>query len=133
MAINDYIKIDGKKYKVMADGWSPAIARFRTDGVGLTGKTIIVDLTNSSRKSQMWQYRLRVYVSTPPDSSYGTYADLLAAYDKTTVAFEEHDSSLTHTTTIRGAIQPSLRVPTSISGICNEVYHIPLTLVKVHQ
>jgi hypothetical protein len=48
MAINDFIKIDGKKYKVVADGWSPSVARFRADTVGLTGKTIIVDLTNSN-------------------------------------------------------------------------------------
>lgn len=134
MAINTYVQINGKKYKVMADGWEPENDRQRTYDVGLTGKSIIIDLTNSTREPRQWRYRLKVFINDPdPDTTWGTYADLLAAFAQPYITLIEHDDTISHDVGFPNPIVPGPRVPAAaITGICHEVYYIPITLLEVY-
>lgn len=132
---NDYISLDGKKYKV-ADlddsSWKPAYKRQKVYGIGLTGKTIIQDFTVSDRAPRDWSLSLRVFIATPfPDSSWGAWADLLAAFNKASVTYVEHDGT-THTVGIKPPLIPQPRTGANIDGACYGIFFVPVNLVKVY-
>lgn len=133
MAFQYYIKLDGKKYKILDDGqWRPTIERPRTYQVGLTGLSIIQDFTVSSRIPQLWTGTFRIFINDPiPDSSWGGFDDLLAAYNQPAVTFIEHDDTLSHSVGIATRLDKIPRVGANISGDCNGIFHIPLQLVKI--
>jgi len=133
MTTQKYIILDGKQYAVMHDGWEPVIGRQRVTRVGLTGKTIIQDLTVSNRYPYDWAFKLKVYINDPPDSGWGTFADLQVAYEQATIAFTEHDDTLSHTATFLGQLPRIPRVPANIDGACRGVHYVPVQLKKVHQ
>ena len=130
MAVNDYITLDGKRYKVVASGYQPTTDRQRTYTVGLTGKTIVQDFTVQNRVPQTWGFRLRVFINSPDDPAYGVYADLLAAYAQPYVTFIEHDDSISHEVGINSPIVQMPRVAANISGVCNGILFIDVLLIK---
>ena len=134
MPYYDYAQLNGKKYKIQADGWEPSYGRFRSVSVGLTGKTIITDLTPTNRAPVSWKMTFKTFINDPePDSTWGTFSDILAAMAASTVTFVEHDGT-THTVVIPNDVVPKARVPAAAyTGECNEVYYIDLQLVKVYQ
>jgi hypothetical protein len=139
MAINHYIQLDGKKYRVIDDGkWAPVFDRQKTYNVGLTGKSILQDFTRSDgaggeRMPRQWIARLRVFITTPlPDASFGIWTDLLAAYNKLSITFIEHDDSLTHTVGIESPVAQLPRVGANINGECNGEFWIDVRLPKIY-
>ncbi len=137
MAYNDYIQLDGKRYKVSALGeesYRPIYDRQKTDEVGLTGCTIMQDFTYSGRVPRSWRFTLRVFINDPwPDSSYGVWNDLLVAYEQPYVIMIEHDDTQTHEVRIRSPLVPSPRTPSDISGVCNGIVFVDVNLVKVYR
>jgi len=131
MAFNDYITLNEKKYKVVADGYQPTVDRQRVYTTGLTGKTIVQDFTVLNRVPQTWGFKLRVFINDPDEAGYGTYADLLAAYQLPYVSFIEHDDSIPpHEVGIVTPIIQVPRVPANISGECNGILFIDVLLIK---
>jgi hypothetical protein len=137
----DFIILDNKKYKV-ADlddsSWKPAWKRQKKYSVGLTGKTIMEDFTRpdgvgGERLPRDWSLLLRVFIATPyPDTTWGTFADLLASSNKLAVTYMEHDGTTTQTVGILKPIIPRPRVGGNLLGECYGVFFIPVQLVKVY-
>lgn len=132
MAFNKWITLNGKKYTIVDEGWKPFVQRQKVYGIGLSGKSIIQDFTTSSREPKWWEFRIRAYTTTPPDSSWGTWTDLYAAYQQAYVSFTEHDDSKTHQVGLDSAFLRELRVPANIAGHCNGVEFIDVTLRKIY-
>lgn len=135
MAIQKYLQLNGKKYAVMHDGWEPNYGRQRSYNVGLTGKTIIQDFTVLTRTPLTLRYRLKVYINDPwPDTTWGDWADLQAAFALATCTLIEHDDSITYSVGFdQDALVPIPRVPAAaISGTANEVYYVDVNLVRIH-
>jgi hypothetical protein len=131
----NYITLDGKKYKV-ADrddsSWKPAYRRQKKYSIGLTGKTIIQDFTVSSRVPRDWSLTLRVFIATPwPDVTWGTWADLQAAFDKPSVTYVEHDGT-SHTVGIEKPLIPRPRVGANVLGECYGIFFVKVNLIKVY-
>jgi hypothetical protein len=137
MAFQDYIQLNGKKYKVTGRDLGEFQAvhdRQKTDEVGLTGLTIIQDFTVSNRTPRVWQYTLRVFINDPwPDGSFGVWADLLAVLAQPYVTFVEHDDSQSHEVLLRPALIPEPRVAGNIDGYCHGIVFVPVELVKVYR
>jgi hypothetical protein len=135
MAVNDYIELDGKRYKVAADLYEPGEDALRTHTIGLTAKTIIQDFSVANRHPQFWKFKLRVFINDPwPDDSFGTWADLRAAYlNNPYVSFVEHDDTQVHDVVIDGPLLKIPQVPANISGLCNGILLVDVELTKVHQ
>lgn len=139
--MTDFIYLDGKKYKVVdndQDSWQPARDRQRTYEVGLTGRSIIQDFTRpdgagGERMPRDFHLILRVFISTPwPDSSFGVWSDLLAAYNKPTMTYVEHDGVTTHTVGMQGQLLPVPRVGANIDGVCFGIFFVEVNLVKIY-
>lgn len=137
----DYITLDDKKYKVSDlddSSWKPVWKRQKKYSVGLTGKTIIQDFTRpdgagGERLPREWSLMLRVFISTPwPDGDWGTFADLLAASNKATVSYTEHDETTTHTVGILKPVIPRPRVGANVLGECYGIFFVPVQMVKVY-
>jgi hypothetical protein len=137
----DFITLDGKKYKVAdldENSWKPAYKRQKVYSIGLTGKTIIQDFTvpdglGGERMPRDWPLSLRVFIATPwPDATWGTWADLLAAFNKPTVAYVEHDGVTSHTVGILKPLVPRPRVGGNINGECYGIFFVQVNLVKVY-
>lgn len=136
----DHIVLDGKKYKV-ADlddsSWKPTWRRQKKYSLGLTGKTIMQDFTvpdgaGGERLPRDWQLMLRVFIATPwPDSSWGTFADLLAASNKLTVTYVDHAGN-SQTVGIEKGITPRPRAGGNILGDCYGIFFVPIQLIKVY-
>ncbi len=133
MAFQQYIKIDGKKYKVMADLYTPVRQRQRVVSLGLTGKTIIQDFTVADRIPNLWEFRLKVFIVQQTDTTWGTYANLLTAVDQDTVPFIEHDDTKTHDVTLDGLIVQEPRVPANIEGHFGGIVYVNVRLTKVYE
>ncbi|MCP4361346.1 MAG: hypothetical protein GY796_25330 [Chloroflexi bacterium] len=137
MAFQDYILLDGKKYKVVdmpgGESYQPIHDRFRRYTVGLTGLSIIQDLTPSGREPQSWRFRFKMFISDPwPDATYGTFSDFMTAYAKPAIAFTEHNDTVTHVIGILNAVAEEPRVGANIEGICNGVVYINTAMEKLY-
>jgi hypothetical protein len=140
--VTDYIQLDGKKYKV-ADlddsSWKPAWKRQKKYSVGLTGLTIIEDFTRpdgvgGERMPRDWALNLRVFISTPwPDATWGTWLDLLAAFDKPYVTYVEHDGLTAHEVGLQKPLIPRPRTGANIDGACYGIFFILVNLIKVYR
>lgn len=133
--MNDYVSIDGKKYKVSdlgGDSYKPVYDRQKTYDVGLTGKTIGQDFTILDRVPQQWLFTLRVFINDPwPDSEWGVWSDLLAASDEPYVDFIEHDGTTEHEVGIQRPLIPRPRTGANISGELNGIFFVDVVLIKV--
>ena len=133
MAWNDYITLDGKRYKVMEVLYEPTLNRQRTYQVGLTGKTLIQDFTTANRVPQWWNYRLKIFISDPePTTDYGIWDDFLAAYNQNSVPFTEFDGVTAHQVGFPVPLIQIPRVHANIEGHCNGVFYTDVMLLKVH-
>jgi len=145
MTANNYVLLNNKKYKVYAEGYQPAYDRLRVHTLGLTRKTIIQDF---GAAPQEWNFKLKVYINTPPDNTWGTWSDLMTAFSTLGVNFTDYDTSLTYdeetdsyTVTGDGAITysvlvdgPLLRIPhvaANIAGYCNGVFDVNVKLTEI--
>lgn len=143
MPYQDYITLDGKKYKVVDEGgetFTRTWDRQKTDDVGLTGLSILQDFTvnegTGDREPRVWQFQLRVFINDPwpdGDASWGVWANLLAAQRKSYVTFIEHDQATTHEVTLRSPIVPLPRVGANIDGHCHGIDFVDVTLIKVYR
>lgn len=131
----DYILLDGKKYKIVAEGYEPVINRQRVYKVGLTGLTLIQDFTVADRMPRFWNYRLRVFTANPwpDDGTWAVMDDLKAAYVKPYFEFVEFDQVTTHQVGIAHEIKELLRVPANWQGDCNGITFVDVQLLKVQQ
>jgi hypothetical protein len=114
------------------NSWKPAYKRQKVYSIGLTGLTIIQDFTNTNRVPRDWSLTLRVFIATPwPDATWGKWSDLLAAFNKPTVTYIEHDGT-THTVGIQKPLIPRPRTGANILGECYGVFFVSINLIKVY-
>ncbi|MFC1975040.1 hypothetical protein ACFLXQ_01420 [Chloroflexota bacterium] len=138
MAFQNYIVLNGLRYKVSADGYEPGYDILRTHTVGLTAKTIVQDftvvdaLTLERRDPTSWRFLLRVYINDPETSNYGVWDDLLTAFQTGVVSFTEHDDTFTHDVLIDGPLFKKPQVAANIAGLCNGRLLVDTTLTRVY-
>ena len=137
MPFNDYITLDGKKYKALDLGqgsWQPIYNRPKVYDIGLTGLSIIQDFTVSDREPRVWKMTLRVFISDPfPDNSFGVFDDFLEAYREPYIDFTEHDGVTQHVVGIESPVVQVPQVGANLEGHCNGVDWIEVSLVKIYQ
>ncbi len=136
MAFQNYIVINGLRYKVSADGYEPGYDILRTHTIGLTAKTIVQDFTVTDgpvrRDPTSWRFLLRVYINDPEAPEYGVWDDLLTAFQTGVVSFTEHDDTLTHDVLIDGPLFKKPQVAANIAGLCNGRLLVDTMLTKVY-
>ena len=140
MAFQNYIVLNGLRYKVAEDLYKPGHDVLRTHTIGLTALTIVQDFTvidpatQLPRDPQTWEFRLRVFINDPyPDASYGIWDELLAAYRLGIVDFTEHDDTKQHEVLIDGPLFKVPQVAANIAGYCNGILFLDTLLTKVHR
>lgn len=85
--VNDYITLDGKKYRVPSKTWEPSINKPETVRVTLSGA---LDLTYGPSVFKEWIGSIEAPV-TPIDSSWGSVADVRTSLaKKSSVTFVDH-------------------------------------------
>lgn len=76
--MRNYIELDGKKYHTTAKDWKPEGQVPGTLRTNLDGS---LDATFGAGEYKTWKGEIKIDV-TPPNVSYGTEADLIAALTK---------------------------------------------------
>ncbi len=135
---NSYIEINDKKYPALASLYKLSYDRQRSFEVGLTGLSIVQDLTqvdpdtDEVRMPQQWDYRLKVYIDEvdPARSDYGNMDDLLEAYAMITF---EHVDVLGNSFTVgwAGPLVPLPIVSANMDGQCYGQNVAAVQLVRV--
>ena len=85
--MNDYIVLDGKKYRTTHKQWQPAIDRPVVIKKLLSGAR---NVTFGPAMKPVWQGAVRA-VAANPDTGFGTIDDLRTTYYKlSSLAFQDH-------------------------------------------
>jgi hypothetical protein len=82
---NGYIVLDGKRYATAGRSAVESLSRAREVGLSIGAKTIIQDFGHTERP---WDMTILVQL-TPDDPLYGSDADLVTAYGKSSVTYTD--------------------------------------------
>ena len=133
--MNPYIVLDDYQYAVIEvarDSYQRIFDRQRIHEVGLDGRSIIDDYTNSNREPHNWQMTLEAYIADRPSASWGMWTDLLASYRKAYVTMVYFDGSTEWDVGIQAQLIPLPRVGANIEGHCLGVYWINVDITEVY-
>jgi hypothetical protein len=87
MTFNAYITLDGNRYAALRKSWKPVPVKASQDRLNLDGTR---DVTYGPAAFVDYQGEL-VAATSPSDTAYGSYADLLQTIAKTeSVSFTDH-------------------------------------------
>src|SRR5512133_1431823 len=96
--MNNYITLNGKKYKTQSKNWFPITNTPSTLRLTLNGG---VDVAFGPTSITEWQGTVEIE-ATPP-AGYGGYADFVTAAEaRTTLTFQDHYASTTYNVYLLG-------------------------------
>lgn len=130
-SMNDYIVLDGKRYKVSAGLYQPITSRIRSISTSLTGKTIVQDFTPATMPPKQYALRLRVFTADRTDAwGYLSYLRDVT-YPKTSIPLTLFDGTQLNVI-IAGDIKEVPRVAANISGSNEGVTYVDVLLLVVY-
>ena len=128
--MNDYIQLNGKKYKVTWTGYKPEVVAPKSIDYGITGKLLVQNFIVADRTQVIWNYEIRAYVVTPSgQTTWGDWDDIEAAAKETTIVFTDFDGT-SYTVTIANPLTPTYNTLANISEDCDNAVFVNLAIVK---
>jgi len=126
--MNNYITLDGYKYSCPFGQWEPSRNKPSSVRMTLSGKT---DVTYGPASEESWAGLIRVTANSDLiTAGYGTRANFLTTYDKTTsVTFVDHEGNSCSVHVI-GALSRKSTIPIWDSTNANFFYSV--NLIKVN-